>query len=606
MYLYNIFYYSNNLQFHRILNVQGKQFRAVFLSTVRTRLTCSNKREDADYGFLSNTKLLNTAITRAQSLVSVVGDPVALCSVGRCRKIWEKFIETCYKNKSLYGISWSTLKSQLDNVEMRKVYVLNPLAPEFIPRQFNTEAYLREQIMRVQRNNLMFMPHQANFNQNFMVNRQNLRSPMQPGSHPMANRPMMNPFRHQHQMLNASMTHPPQYAGPPLVPPVGPVGFQGTFHGPHSYNRAASSINSNFWMNKPVNPSQPNVPNTAPVAPPLGQSSTFNPFFGNTAGFKNGINSSPWPSFTPQPPQHPSMVANLRQHLRHPLNQVYPNPQPTPTQPILPFFNQQQSQLPQNPFVQPSFPPSLHIQQPKLSQNDFSNLPRHMLTNNNNTQENNLKIDKDFHFLQNVHFPEANNMFTGNEKRTAFPLNVNNFLHLLPPNMSFHDVVSQTREFQYHWFRKLVEKFGLEEADKFIELMRRYSQKNSTIAPTGSIAPISLQNIDDKTIINNGNRVQTLPDVGQFPTSAMFQQQTSSLPTSSNHKLAPPHQSQNNNEKAELSLLASLTKEFEQETPKESVFYSNFSENNILGGMDLFNEVKPSIPLYLRTRNQQQ
>ena len=68
----------------RVLNVQGKQFRAIFLSTVRTRKTCVSNQEDAtaDFGFLSNDKLLNTAITRAQSLVAVVGDPVALCSIG--------------------------------------------------------------------------------------------------------------------------------------------------------------------------------------------------------------------------------------------------------------------------------------------------------------------------------------------------------------------------------------------------------------------------------------------------------------------------------------------------------------------------------------------
>ena len=69
----------------RVLNVQGKQFRAIFLSTVRTRKTCVPNQEDtsADFGFLSNDKLLNTAITRAQSLVAVVGDPVALCSIGK-------------------------------------------------------------------------------------------------------------------------------------------------------------------------------------------------------------------------------------------------------------------------------------------------------------------------------------------------------------------------------------------------------------------------------------------------------------------------------------------------------------------------------------------
>ncbi|XP_043941030.1 probable helicase with zinc finger domain [Protopterus annectens] len=132
----------------RVLNVQGKQFRVLFLSTVRTRHTCKSKQtpikkkeqlledstEDLDYGFLSNYKLLNTAITRAQSLVAVVGDPIALCSVGRCRKFWERFIAICHDNESLHGITFEQIKAQLEALELKKTYVLNPLAPEFIPR----------------------------------------------------------------------------------------------------------------------------------------------------------------------------------------------------------------------------------------------------------------------------------------------------------------------------------------------------------------------------------------------------------------------------------------------------------------------------------------
>ncbi|KAJ8264102.1 hypothetical protein GJAV_G00145180 [Gymnothorax javanicus] len=132
----------------RVLNVQGKQFRVLFLSTVRTRHTCKHKQtaikrkeqlvedstEDLDYGFLSNYKLLNTAITRAQSLVAVVGDPIALCSVGRCRKFWERFISICHENSSLHGITFQQIKAQLEALELKKTYVLNPLAPEFIPR----------------------------------------------------------------------------------------------------------------------------------------------------------------------------------------------------------------------------------------------------------------------------------------------------------------------------------------------------------------------------------------------------------------------------------------------------------------------------------------
>ncbi|XP_014771741.1 probable helicase with zinc finger domain [Octopus bimaculoides] len=120
----------------RVVNVQGKQFRVIVLSTVRTRHTCStegNLEDIIDYGFLSNVKLLNTAITRAQSLVAVIGDPVSLCLVGKCRKIWEHLLEAATKNGSLIGMSWSQLRGQLDGAEIKKTYVLNPLAPEFVP-----------------------------------------------------------------------------------------------------------------------------------------------------------------------------------------------------------------------------------------------------------------------------------------------------------------------------------------------------------------------------------------------------------------------------------------------------------------------------------------
>ncbi|CAH1973165.1 unnamed protein product [Acanthoscelides obtectus] len=128
----------DNVCVERVLNVQGKQFRAIILSTVRTRKTCSNEAGggEVDYGFLSNSKLLNTAITRAQSLVAVVGDPIALCSLGRCSKVWERFVQICNDNESLFGITWTQLKLQLDGIEMKKIYTLNPLAPEFIPRKY--------------------------------------------------------------------------------------------------------------------------------------------------------------------------------------------------------------------------------------------------------------------------------------------------------------------------------------------------------------------------------------------------------------------------------------------------------------------------------------
>lgn len=97
--MFRIFLFSSSQNNLFIFTISGKQFRAIFISTVRTRRTCSSgtkstTSEDSEYGFLSNSKLLNTAITRAQSLVAVVGDPIALCSLGRCRFV---NVNVCYE-----------------------------------------------------------------------------------------------------------------------------------------------------------------------------------------------------------------------------------------------------------------------------------------------------------------------------------------------------------------------------------------------------------------------------------------------------------------------------------------------------------------------------
>ena len=97
-----------------VQNVQGKQFRAVYISIVRTRSALNkveltmlpkvnwrNAPRSYSYGFLSDRGLLNTALTRAKSLITVVGDPLALCSVGDCQRTWERYIETCERNRTI-------------------------------------------------------------------------------------------------------------------------------------------------------------------------------------------------------------------------------------------------------------------------------------------------------------------------------------------------------------------------------------------------------------------------------------------------------------------------------------------------------------------------
>ena len=56
------------------------------------------------------------------------------CTVGRCRKLWENFLEICSKNKSLVGYTWKELRLNLEAIELKNIYGLNPMAKEFIPR----------------------------------------------------------------------------------------------------------------------------------------------------------------------------------------------------------------------------------------------------------------------------------------------------------------------------------------------------------------------------------------------------------------------------------------------------------------------------------------
>eukprot|EP00057_Strongylocentrotus_purpuratus_P026536 XP_011681010.1 PREDICTED: uncharacterized protein LOC579093 [Strongylocentrotus purpuratus] len=129
-----------------VQNVQGKQYRAVFLSTVRTRSSLNkvditslpqvgdrNVRNKFWYGFLSDKALLNTAFTRAQSLITVMGDPVAVCSAGECQKTWQRYIKTCERNGAIHskqGLTMASIQNEIANAKR----LLNPTAKSFIPR----------------------------------------------------------------------------------------------------------------------------------------------------------------------------------------------------------------------------------------------------------------------------------------------------------------------------------------------------------------------------------------------------------------------------------------------------------------------------------------
>lgn len=96
----------------------------MIISTVRTTAIADNppnipeNMEDCDgeygdFGFLSDRKLLNTAFTRAQSLVAVVGDPIALCAIGECTNVWRTFLNHCHKLGSIQPktVTFESVKS---------------------------------------------------------------------------------------------------------------------------------------------------------------------------------------------------------------------------------------------------------------------------------------------------------------------------------------------------------------------------------------------------------------------------------------------------------------------------------------------------------------
>ena len=87
-----------------------------------------NESDRPYLSFLTDPKLLNTALTRAQSLIAVVGDPFSLRTIGDCQGLWEEFIKRCSVSGNLFGIERSELEESISQTG------LNVNASEFVPR----------------------------------------------------------------------------------------------------------------------------------------------------------------------------------------------------------------------------------------------------------------------------------------------------------------------------------------------------------------------------------------------------------------------------------------------------------------------------------------
>uniref|UniRef100_A0A667Y223 RNA helicase n=1 Tax=Myripristis murdjan TaxID=586833 RepID=A0A667Y223_9TELE len=79
---------------------QGEESEVILVSTVRSDAKYIKEDQKFNLGFVYNEKRFNVAITRAQALLIVVGNPRFL----RRDKVWNKFIEYCRENGSYSGI----------------------------------------------------------------------------------------------------------------------------------------------------------------------------------------------------------------------------------------------------------------------------------------------------------------------------------------------------------------------------------------------------------------------------------------------------------------------------------------------------------------------
>uniref|UniRef100_A0A671YUC0 RNA helicase n=1 Tax=Sparus aurata TaxID=8175 RepID=A0A671YUC0_SPAAU len=91
---------------------QGQERKIIIISTVRSSLHYVKMDEEFNIGFLSNEKRFNVAVTRARSLLIVVGNPVILNK----DSTWKKFISYCVNEKGYTGFDFRDADGEDDIV----------------------------------------------------------------------------------------------------------------------------------------------------------------------------------------------------------------------------------------------------------------------------------------------------------------------------------------------------------------------------------------------------------------------------------------------------------------------------------------------------------
>mmetsp|Transcript_4655 Transcript_4655/g.14067 ORF Transcript_4655/g.14067 Transcript_4655/m.14067 type:complete len:752 (-) Transcript_4655:467-2722(-) len=83
---------------------QGCERKVIVVSTVRSSVVHSNTQDKHKLGFVAQRKRFNVAVTRAQALLIVIGNPFLLC-IDRC---WDHLLQHCVRLGAYVGCEWST------------------------------------------------------------------------------------------------------------------------------------------------------------------------------------------------------------------------------------------------------------------------------------------------------------------------------------------------------------------------------------------------------------------------------------------------------------------------------------------------------------------
>nr|XP_046252029.1 putative helicase mov-10-B.1 isoform X1 [Scatophagus argus] len=146
-----------NIVIGSVENFQGKEFSVILLSTVRSTPKLSASKQQFTLGFVDNEKRFNVALTRAKSLLIVIGDPRIL----KTDKIWNKFVNYCYKEGAYRGIAVSDEEEEeeedtLNNVHSQNLWNHGIKSPHFRSVLYGLTMF---DMITTQQDNIYFKCH---------------------------------------------------------------------------------------------------------------------------------------------------------------------------------------------------------------------------------------------------------------------------------------------------------------------------------------------------------------------------------------------------------------------------------------------------------------